>query len=90
MRRQKVERKDQFVEVLVQLLQLSDEIFGLREDNCFNVAAYETNMSLHRLEELHRKLSELQNEKVRFLFVANFFNNIMGLLTVKFGSNCLK
>lgn len=83
MRRQKVERKDQFVEVLIQLQKISDEIFGLGEENSFNVAAYETNLSLHRLEELHRKLSELQNEKTnRLNRVIDHLDNLWTLCLV--------
>lgn len=77
MRRQKVERKNQFVEILAQLQKMSNEIFGLRENN-YNVAAYETNMSLHRLEELHRELRDLQDEKVQFPFFIHLFPNANG------------
>ncbi|GLU00488.1 hypothetical protein SLE2022_178540 [Rubroshorea leprosula] len=82
-RRQKVERKNQFVEVLDQLRKISNEIFGLREDICYDVDAYGTNMSVHRLEELHRELRELQNEKItRLNQVQDHLNNLKSLCLV--------
>ncbi|GKU88366.1 hypothetical protein SLEP1_g2642 [Rubroshorea leprosula] len=83
MRRQKVERKNQFVEVLDQLRKISNEIFGLREDICYDVDAYGTNMSVHRLEELRRELRELQNEKItRLNQVQDHLNNLKSLCLV--------
>ncbi|GLT51914.1 hypothetical protein SLA2020_252870 [Shorea laevis] len=82
MRRQKVERKNQFVEILDQLQKISNEIFGLGENN-YNVAAYETNMSLYRLEELLRELHDLQNEKInRLNQVKDHLSNLKSLCLV--------
>lgn len=64
MHRKKVERINQFVGVLEQIQKLSNDIFGVKEQNGNMVLVDETDLSLRRLEELHRELHELQNEKV--------------------------
>lgn len=59
MRKRKIERTHQFVEVLHQIQDISIEFW---EDN--TVVLDETDLSIRRLEELHRHLLELQNQKV--------------------------
>ncbi|XVE74002.1 hypothetical protein DITRI_Ditri11bG0164200 [Diplodiscus trichospermus] len=67
MRSKKVERVNQFVGVLEQIQKLSNEIFGVKEQNGNKVLDDETNLSLRKLEELHSELHELQNEKINRL-----------------------
>ncbi|KAF3961873.1 hypothetical protein ACB098_06G194100 [Castanea mollissima] len=58
MRKRKIERTHQFVEVLHQIQDISIEFW---EDN--TVVLDETDLSIRRLEELHKHLLELQNQK---------------------------
>lgn len=64
MRKLKIERKNQFVEVLRPIQNLSNEFRGDTEDNLYKVALDETDLSMRRLEELRKKLLELQSQKV--------------------------
>lgn len=64
MRRKKVERINQFIGVIDQIQKISNEILGFKEQDGNKLLVDETNLSLRRLEELHRELHELQNEKV--------------------------
>lgn len=59
MRKRKIERTHQFVEVLHQIQDISIEFW---EDN--TVVLDETDLSIRRLEELRKHLLELQNQKV--------------------------
>ncbi|KAK2650533.1 hypothetical protein Ddye_018022 [Dipteronia dyeriana] len=61
LRKRKMERKNQFVEVLIELQKISNEIYS--EDNRYRITVDETNLSVKRLEELRRQLVDLQNEK---------------------------
>lgn len=65
MRKLKTERMKQFFEVLNQLQKISSELYG-----SVGVNAYidENNLSLKKLQELHRQLLQLQNEKVIAVF----------------------
>ncbi|KAE8679514.1 protein YLS7-like [Hibiscus syriacus] len=67
MRWKKVERTNQFVGVVEQIQNLSNEILGVKEQNGNKVFVDETNLSLRRLEELHSELLDLQNEKIKRL-----------------------
>lgn len=83
MHRKKVERINQFVGVLEQIQKLSNDIFGVKEQNGNMVLVDETDLSLRRLEELHRELHELQNEKNnRLNQVHDHLNTINSLCTV--------
>lgn len=64
MRKLKIERKNQFVEVLRPIQNLSNEFRGDTEDNLYKVVLDETDLSMRRLEELRKKLLELQSQKV--------------------------
>ncbi|KAK8650518.1 hypothetical protein V6N13_140153 [Hibiscus sabdariffa] len=83
MRRKKVERINQFVGVVGQIQKLSNEISGVKEQNGNNVFVDETNLSLKRLEELHRELCKLQNETInRLNQVQDHLYTINSLCTV--------
>lgn len=64
MQKRKIERKNQFLEVLEEIQIISNEING--STNCISSKKVvdETDLSLRRLEELHRQLHALQTEKV--------------------------
>ena len=64
MRKLKINRKNQFVEVLQQTQNISNEFRGDTEDNMYKVVLDETDLSMRRLEELRKQLLELQNQKV--------------------------
>lgn len=67
MQKLKCERKKQFVEVVDQLMNVANELCKPMEDNLCKIAVDDTDLSLKRLQELHRLLHELQDEKVWFL-----------------------
>jgi protein regulator of cytokinesis 1 len=62
MQKRKVERRNQFLEVQEQIQNISIEIYGPRE--YIPAMVDETDLSLRKLEELHRQLHTLQIEKV--------------------------
>jgi protein regulator of cytokinesis 1 len=64
MRKLKIERENQFVEVLQQIQNISNEFRGDTEDNLYTVVLDESDLSMRRLEELRKQLLELQNQKV--------------------------
>lgn len=66
LQKKKSERMNRFQEVIDQLLKLSFQL-GNPTDYLKKFAAEETDLSLHKLEELRRQLTDLQNEKVGFL-----------------------
>lgn len=68
MKKRKIERRKQFVEVLEQIEKIANEIYGSTESVSFKTVEDETDLSLRKLEELHRQLHELQKERVNFLF----------------------
>jgi len=71
MQKRKIERRNQFIEVQEQIQSISIEIYGPRE--YIPAVEDETDLSLRKLEELHRQLHALQIEKVNYLLVLQFF-----------------
>ena len=67
MRKQKIERRHQFLEVLDQIKNISKEIYRSTEDSQCTVVTNECDLSLKRLEELHIQLHALQKEKVCYM-----------------------
>ncbi|XWS50660.1 hypothetical protein CRYUN_Cryun12cG0105300 [Craigia yunnanensis] len=63
MRKRKIERRNQFIEVLEQIQTITNEIYGSAESVSSKAVVDETDLSLRKLEELHRQLHELQKEK---------------------------
>ncbi|WJX18996.1 hypothetical protein P8452_08738 [Trifolium repens] len=61
MKKQKFERRNQFIEVQEQIQNISIEIYGPKE--YVPSIVDETDLSLRKLEELHRQLNALQIEK---------------------------
>ncbi|XP_037492238.1 65-kDa microtubule-associated protein 3 isoform X2 [Jatropha curcas] len=59
MRKRELDRRNQFLEVLADIQKISNEIYGSAD----HVAVDETDLSLRKLEELHRQLHALQTEK---------------------------
>ena len=67
MQKRKSARRNQFIEVQEQIQSISNEIYGPRE---YNPAIIDENdLSLRKLEELHRQLHALQKEKVNNLLL---------------------
>ena len=71
MRKRKSERRNQFMDVLEEIRSISNEIQGSM-DYVLSTKVDETDLSLRRLEELHKQLHALQKEKVRFFFLNIF------------------
>ncbi|XP_027924040.1 65-kDa microtubule-associated protein 3 isoform X2 [Vigna unguiculata] len=61
MRKRKFERRNQFIEVQEQIQSISNEIYSTGE--YITAVVDETDLSLRKLEELHRELLALQKEK---------------------------
>lgn len=63
MRKRKLERSNQFLEVLEEIQKISNELNGY-EHSASKLVLEETDLSLKKLDELNRQLHELQQEKV--------------------------
>lgn len=66
MRKRKVDRRNQFLEVLEHIQKVSYEIYGSNFSHS-SIALDENDLSLRKLEELKAQLQTLQKEKVIFL-----------------------
>lgn len=73
MRKRKSDRRNQFLEVQGQIQEISNEIYGSSEYMTSKMVVDDSDLSLRKLEELHRKLHELQKEKVELFF--SFYSN---------------
>lgn len=60
MQKRKLDRRNQFLEVLEEIQKISNDIY----EPAIHMYVDETNLSLRKLEELHRQLHALQKEKV--------------------------
>ncbi|KAI3898530.1 hypothetical protein MKX03_027487 [Papaver bracteatum] len=63
MKKRKWERRNQFVEVLDHIQKIASEIFTPAENAFAKTVIDETDLSLKKLEDLHRQLQALQMEK---------------------------
>ncbi|XP_062090513.1 65-kDa microtubule-associated protein 3-like [Humulus lupulus] len=63
MQKRKIDRKNQFLEVLNQLKDISNELGISMEDSLYKMVVNETDLSLNGLEELRQQLLISQNEK---------------------------
>lgn len=77
MRKRKVDRRNQFLEVLDQILKISYEIYGSKFSHS-SVAIDENDLSLRKLEELQEQLHTLQKEKVNFVEFYKFILYFLG------------
>ncbi|KAF7153693.1 hypothetical protein RHSIM_Rhsim01G0147600 [Rhododendron simsii] len=83
MRKRKIERRNQFVEVTDQIRNISKEICVSTEDSLCMVVLNESDLSLKRLEELHTHLLALQKEKSdRLKQVQDHLNSLNSLCVV--------
>ncbi|KAL7253883.1 hypothetical protein ACSBR1_008261 [Camellia fascicularis] len=83
MRNRKCDRRNQFVEVLDQIQKLSNEINMSFEYIPPCIVVDETDLSLRKLEELHRELMALQKEKSdRLKHVLDLLNTLNSLCLV--------
>jgi predicted nucleic acid-binding Zn-ribbon protein len=75
MRKRKSDRRNQFLEVQGQIQEISNEIYGSSEYMSSKMVVDDSDLSLRKLEELHRKLHELQKEKVElFYYFFSFYS----------------
>ncbi|KAI8572606.1 hypothetical protein RHMOL_Rhmol01G0212600 [Rhododendron molle] len=83
MRKRKIERRNQFVEVTDQIKHISKEICVSTEDSLCMVVINESDLSLKRLEELHTHLLALQKDKSdRLKQVLDHLNSLNSLCVV--------
>lgn len=83
MRKRKIERRNQFVEVTDQIKNISHEIRISTEDSLCMVVLNESDLSLKRLEELRTHLLALQKEKSdRLKQVLDYLNSLNSLCVV--------
>ncbi|XP_074274331.1 65-kDa microtubule-associated protein 3-like [Silene latifolia] len=87
MRKRKLERKSQFVDVISQIQKVSTEIFGsMGYDSSQAAVVDENDLSLRRFEELQKQLESLQREKsdrleqvIKHLSVLSSLCSVLGL-----------
>ncbi|KAE8678313.1 65-kDa microtubule-associated protein 3 [Hibiscus syriacus] len=86
MKKRKIERRNQFVEVLEEIQKITNEIYGSSVSISSKTVVDETDISLRKLEELHGQLHELQKEKSDrlkqvqdYLNTLNTFCSVMGM-----------
>lgn len=82
MRKRKSDRRNQFIEVQEQIQEISNEIYGSTEYMSSKMVVDDGDLSLRKLEELHRKLHELQKEKVELFF----FHSILIPISANFAA----
>ncbi|XP_022736876.1 65-kDa microtubule-associated protein 3-like [Durio zibethinus] len=83
MKKRKIERRNQFLEVLEQVQKITNEIYGYTDSVSSKTVVDETDLSLRKLEELHRQLHELQKEKCdRLKQVQDHLNLLNSLCSV--------
>ncbi|XVF53985.1 hypothetical protein PTKIN_Ptkin05aG0144800 [Pterospermum kingtungense] len=85
MRKRKIERRNQFMEVLEQIQTITNEIYGSPESVSSEIVLDETDLSLRKLEELHRQLHELQKEKSNRLKQVQDHLNMLNSLCLVMG-----
>lgn len=83
MQKRKLERRNQFVEVLEQIRKISNEIRRSSEYPT-STAVDETDLSSRKLEELHRELQALQKEKVIVSLVYIFTSFSTAIINSKY------
>lgn len=66
MQKRKIERRNQFIVVLEEIQNITNDIKGQGEHVPSKPLIDETDLSMRKLEELHCQLQALQKEKVRF------------------------
>ncbi|GMI75492.1 PLEIADE, MICROTUBULE-ASSOCIATED PROTEIN 65-3 [Hibiscus trionum] len=83
MKKRKIERRNQFVEVLEQIQKITNEIYESSVSISSKAVVDETDLSLRKLEEMHRQLHELQKEKSnRLKQVQDYLNTLNSLCSV--------
>ncbi|MBA0588265.1 hypothetical protein Gorai_001377 [Gossypium raimondii] len=83
MKKRKEERRNHFIDVLDQIEMIINEINGSTESVSSETVVDETDLSLMRLEELHRQLHELLKEKSnRLKQVQDHLNTLNSLCSV--------
>lgn len=73
MRKRKVDRKNQFLEVIGQIQNVFSEIYGSDGYDSSKAVVDENDLTLRKLEELQKELQSLQKEKVRVIRISCAF-----------------
>lgn len=73
MRKRKIERMNQFVEVVDKIYNISKELYASDKDYSNIKVLDESDLSLKRLDGLKSQLRDLEKEKVNSLFVFIIF-----------------
>ncbi|XP_047322279.1 65-kDa microtubule-associated protein 3-like [Impatiens glandulifera] len=82
MRKRKFSRRTQFIEVIEEIQQISNEIH-MSSYTGSNSLIDESDLSIRRLEELQKELQALQKEKSdRLIYVVDLLNNLNSLCAV--------
>ncbi|KAA8539835.1 hypothetical protein F0562_026527 [Nyssa sinensis] len=83
MRKRNCDRRNQFIEILQQIQKISNEIYRSSEYTPSNTVVDETDLSLRKLEDLHKVLQALQEEKNdRLKLVLDHLNTLNSLCLV--------
>ncbi|XP_031274536.1 65-kDa microtubule-associated protein 3 [Pistacia vera] len=83
MRKRKIDRRNQFVDVVEQIQMIKNEIHGSAVYTSSKAVVDEADLSLRKLEEFHRELLELQKEKSdRLKQVQELLNTLNSLCLV--------
>ncbi|KAL7147547.1 hypothetical protein ABFS83_06G114700 [Erythranthe nasuta] len=90
MRKRRTERKNQFIEVLENIQSIKNEINRSDGFNLSDSAIDETDLSMKKLEELHRELQGLQKEKSERLALVQDGLNFLYSLCVVLGFDSTK
>ena len=69
MRKRKLDRKNQFFNIIEQIQEVSTEIYGSETDDSTEIVVDENDLSLRRLEEMQTQLQSLQKEKVHLILI---------------------
>lgn len=80
MRKRRSDRRNQFIEVQEQIQGISNEIYGSREYAPVKIVFNESDLTLRKLEELHRQLHTLQKEKVNYFLFHQILTPVFGSL----------
>ncbi|KAL6581397.1 hypothetical protein OROMI_007320 [Orobanche minor] len=83
MRKRRIDRKNQFIEVLDEIRSIHNEIYKSDGFVSNETAIDEADLSVKKLEELHRELQEFRKEKnERLKLVLNYLNCLYSLCIV--------
>lgn len=74
MQKRKLERRNEFFNVVEQIQKIRNEIYRSDKNNSYSPGVDETDLTLRKLEELQKELQDLQKEKVSSKRLAGFLS----------------